>query len=184
MQLLYGIIVSAQVGIGVDTPTATLDIDGNLRVRSLPEEVYTPVRSVLVADTNGNVKSIQKTKRHVYTSIPSGETVTTPLASVEGGQLVTVRSLDACGRDMMSVYIVARDALVFLNGQVENNQQSYTRGNLGKRYVVTSTSIGLCQDGTMGSFDYTLDVNAGGTQLTLTNDSADARFYIITTSLL
>ncbi|WP_312511720.1 C-type lectin domain-containing protein [Chryseobacterium culicis] len=49
----------AQVGINTNTPTKTLDINGELRTRSLPQG--TAADDILSTDTNGNVRKIART---------------------------------------------------------------------------------------------------------------------------
>lgn len=59
-------LLVAQVGIGTTDPTSTLDVNGNLRVRTLPaynSEAATK-DSVLVADGLGNIKRV--TAKQIY----------------------------------------------------------------------------------------------------------------------
>ncbi|APD08067.1 hypothetical protein UJ101_02569 [Flavobacteriaceae bacterium UJ101] len=174
---------TGNVGIGISQPSTTLDVNGDLRIRSLPTETNTANFSTMVADTNGNIKSIAKSGSTSLSGITPGGSGTATLNSTSGS-IVIVRSLDACGRDMISTFTVARDALLFLNGQVQSTQQVSTRQSSGRSNVITAASIGNCADGTDGVWDYTLTVNSAGTQLTLTNNNANNRNYTITTTQL
>lgn len=51
-------LASAQVGINTTTPTKTLDINGELRTRTLPQGVAAD--DILSADANGNVRKIAR----------------------------------------------------------------------------------------------------------------------------
>lgn len=64
MRKIYGIIIllgltkiSAQVGINIDTPTNTLDVNGDVRIRTLTEQTTSPTY-VLVPDDNGVVNKV------------------------------------------------------------------------------------------------------------------------------
>lgn len=48
--------INAQVGINVDSPTATLDVNGNARIRTVATGSGTD--QFLVADTEGNIKKV------------------------------------------------------------------------------------------------------------------------------
>ncbi|MDC7996285.1 hypothetical protein [Altibacter sp. HG106] len=59
--LLCSVPIFAQVGIGTVSPTASLDIDGDLRIRVVNEEMNKDVAkdSVLVLSRDGTVKKIE-----------------------------------------------------------------------------------------------------------------------------
>ncbi|SDR04149.1 hypothetical protein SAMN05421664_3251 [Chryseobacterium soldanellicola] len=52
-------IVFAQVGVNTNSPTRTLDVNGEMRVRSLPTTATTNDKSLLSVDGNGNINSIK-----------------------------------------------------------------------------------------------------------------------------
>ena len=56
--LAFSIFTLAQVGINTDEPTKTLDINGELRVRTLPSGDI--IDEILVSDTNGNVRKVSR----------------------------------------------------------------------------------------------------------------------------
>ncbi|OAB75683.1 C1q-like domain-containing protein [Cochleicola gelatinilyticus] len=58
--LLWGATLTAQVGIGTTNPTATLDVDGNLRLRGTNEETDLEIiqDSILVISRNGTVNRV------------------------------------------------------------------------------------------------------------------------------
>ncbi|MBT0609017.1 hypothetical protein [Aequorivita echinoideorum] len=66
--LLFYISVYSQVGIGTTDPTATLDIDGTVRIRSTQQENDLEIAkdSILVISKNGNVN--RTTSKDVYES--------------------------------------------------------------------------------------------------------------------
>lgn len=62
MKKIFGIIavalpitIQAQVGIGISNPSAKLDVNGNLRIRTIPDFTTTPGIKVLVKDVDGYV---------------------------------------------------------------------------------------------------------------------------------
>ena len=67
------IIANAQVGINTDSPTRTLDDNGNLRIRTLTDQTAdkTNYNRVLVSDENGNVDagSLQSIKNEIESQI-------------------------------------------------------------------------------------------------------------------
>ncbi len=183
VMLLLNLIIYAQVGIGIDTPTSTLDINGDLRIRTLPEKTNTLNFDDLVVDGNGNVSTITKSSSTSFGGVVSGSSVSLDLNS-SVGHLVTIRSWDACGRSMVSAFITVSNRLIFLNGQVNANQQTATIQNSGRSNAVTASNIANCADGTNGNWNYTMTINTTGTQLTLVNNSGNNRSYEVITSQL
>jgi microcystin-dependent protein len=59
LSIMSSQIVFAQVGINTESPTRTLDVNGDMRVRSLPSTTTTSDKSMLSVDTNGNINSIK-----------------------------------------------------------------------------------------------------------------------------
>lgn len=66
--LLFSIPIFSQVGIGTTDPTATLDINGNLRIRTIQEETNEKIAvdSILVISRDGTVNRISS--KNVYES--------------------------------------------------------------------------------------------------------------------
>lgn len=58
--LLLSQIVMAQVGIGTTNPTKDLDVNGELRVRNLPED--NDSFNILTTDNNGNISKVTDAK--------------------------------------------------------------------------------------------------------------------------
>lgn len=61
-------ILTAQVGIGTTSPTTTLDVNGNLRVRTLPTYNSEPATrdSIVISDGLGNVRRVSS--KQIYNS--------------------------------------------------------------------------------------------------------------------
>lgn len=86
MKLIYVLFLAAlpccaQVGIGTNAPSATLDIVGNLRVRSIPahSDSTFPKDSILVADANGNFQRTSAKKiisSHLQSFVRGGYSAT------------------------------------------------------------------------------------------------------------
>lgn len=62
--LTFSTCVFSQIGIGTMTPTATLDIDGDVRIRNVPVETIMDVAqdSLLVISRDGRIKTISATE--------------------------------------------------------------------------------------------------------------------------
>ncbi len=72
--------VTAQVGIDTPNPTATLDVNGNLRVRDIVEETNVAVKTLVAQD------SVLVTSNEVIKSIPSKDIIESVLlTAVKGG---------------------------------------------------------------------------------------------------
>lgn len=77
--IFLGIIVNAQVGIKIDNPTRTLDVNGTTRMRVISDKsADTNYTQVLTTDANGNVDYVPKSslnQRYVQlfnlTTLPS-----------------------------------------------------------------------------------------------------------------
>jgi len=62
MVLMLGITAHAQVGIATTNPNATLDINGNLKIRALPQEINAvSVKDSVMVINEGFVKSLSAT---------------------------------------------------------------------------------------------------------------------------
>lgn len=77
VMLLYSFAAMSQVGIGTTNPTATLDVNGPLRVRSTTTNSRESVAkdSILVSDSYGNVQRISSkmiVESHLKTFIKGG----------------------------------------------------------------------------------------------------------------
>jgi len=63
MVLMLGVTANAQVGIATTNPNATLDINGNLKIRAIPEEVNAiSVKDSVMVINQGFVKSLPTTE--------------------------------------------------------------------------------------------------------------------------
>ena len=72
--------VTAQVGIDTPNPTATLDVNGNLRVRDIVEETNVAVKTLVAQD------SVLVTSNEIIKSIPSKDIIESVLlTAVKGG---------------------------------------------------------------------------------------------------
>ncbi len=81
---------NAQIGIKTDTPTADLDVNGNARIRVVPDKTtFTEGDRVLIVDTEGNVRkaNLNDVYRQVYinNTVFSGMKVSNKLLDVSLG---------------------------------------------------------------------------------------------------
>lgn len=78
--LVLSMPVFSQVGINTTAPTASLDINGNLRIRAIDEETNPVTKSLIAKD------SVLVTSGEIVKSIPSKEIINSVLLSaVKGG---------------------------------------------------------------------------------------------------
>ncbi|WP_261510924.1 hypothetical protein [Chryseobacterium paludis] len=70
--ILLGAYLQAQVGINTATPTATLDVNGDARIRKT-DSITTAPKYVLTPDTDGNIRkvNVNKIKSNDHTAINS-----------------------------------------------------------------------------------------------------------------
>jgi len=93
----------AQVGIGTDAPTNKLDVDGDVRIRTIEDLPNNATFKNIVADDNGVVKSIETSRVLAggdgVDAIPTGTTIST--FSIETAQL-TSRTFTLTQRSIVS----------------------------------------------------------------------------------
>jgi len=131
--LILPIAIKAQVGIGIATPSAKLDIAGDLRIRTLPDLSSTPNIRVLVADpTQGYVG---------YANIaPGGDNWGTQVA-------VTSNPITGTG--------VPADPIRLINGTAPNQiliwNNTTQQWELGVYSPTVNTSSPIIGDGSQGN---------------------------------
>jgi len=138
--LLVSLPAIAQVGIGTTAPTATLDIDGNLRIRNTVAEIITEIAkdSVLLISRDGTVKTI-----------PSKEVVRTALLSAVKGVFSSTSSVTISLGSMQE--IIPFDSEEF---------------DLNDEYDTTTHVFTAQQD---GIYDVSVQINSGGGLAVATN---------------
>lgn len=109
--LLFSTIMSAQVGVGTIDPTAALDINGDLRIRSITEETLLDIAqdSILVLSRNGNVNRISSKK------------------VIESTLKTTAKANFGTGGSTISLSILSGEAVIpFNNAEFDTNNEYNT----------------------------------------------------------
>ena len=110
--LLFSIPLFSQVGIGTTEPTASLDINGNLRIRSIQEETEEKIAadSILVISRDGTVNRISSKKvyeSNIKTAIRGGFSGTGTNINLSIGSNYAIIPFDAIDFDANNEFDVA-----------------------------------------------------------------------------
>lgn len=150
-----------QVGIGVKSPTETLDIDGTIRIREIEET--TDINYVLVIDNDGNtyksdIKNFKSaTEELTIKNLAKGasSTITNHTNIAEAKIIIT--SANDCNRQMISSFISYGNSLAFLNG-VARTEIPTVSTTLGSYSVICSLKFNTFSysgiDGNMFDFSF------------------------------
>ena len=158
---------AGNVGIGISSPTVTLDVNGQARIRNVPTATATSNNFALVVDGNGNVQktSVQSGSASLKLILIPQATATAftiPVISnnVDNSWDITVTERDACAQ--MATYkfnVLGQNfgGATFvgagnMNGGLATNQVSMTGTSTTKTFTSTGTLPG-CGDGNSGSSD-------------------------------
>ena len=117
--------VANSIGIGITSPTAKLDVEGEIRLRSLTEQTTTTIyENVLVADNDGNLAKVKS-------NLLSGGS--SSIFSSDG-TLTESRTIDLNNNDFS-----------FTNGDIKVNEITLGRGSFssGNTNSAFSTALGL-----------------------------------------
>jgi len=116
--------VANSIGIGITSPTAKLDVEGEIRLRSLTEQTTTTIyENVLVADNDGNVAKVKSNLLGGSSSIYNTD-----------GILTESRTIDLNNNDFS-----------FTTGDIKVNEITLGRGSFssGNTNSAFSTALGL-----------------------------------------
>ncbi len=125
---LYNLMF-AQVGIGTVNPTKELDINGELRIRNLPNQDIA-TSSVLTTDTDGN---IGQSNIFLPSSVSSVVAATNIDRTVSGTRIINNIDL---GLSISVTIPAGRNAIVIINYSLPIGISSFTVPNLGGYYGV------------------------------------------------
>jgi|GEM_PF-5821389 len=81
---------TGNVGIGITTPSSSLDVNGDARIRSLPAGVTAD--ELVTADTNGNLR--KRTVADVFADAGANENIYTANGTLTGNRVVTQNNFD------------------------------------------------------------------------------------------
>ncbi len=149
--VILGICINSfgQVGIGTQNPNATLDINGNLKIRVVPQETLMSSIKDSVLVTNGgyvkSVPSIELVKQALPTTVKgnftSVSTVNISLAS--GSQIIPFDFEDFDTNDEFNtttgIFTAKQDGIYMVNVQIKANSSLGIATNFGVQIVKNST---------------------------------------------
>lgn len=157
------LMLLSQVGIGTQTPQATLDIQGNLRIATRGNGQNDT--KILTVNDNGVVNeailnTIATRKYRQTLSVSPGNTnaiiFTNPNGFVDSS--IIVRSGNGCARNMISNFTSSDGAVGFLGGIARDKASSSTieaipssESSYSPRIIVTFANVTGCSDGGDGT---------------------------------
>ena len=102
------------IGIGVSAPTEALDVNGNARIRSVYTNNGAATDRVVVADTNGNIKTIDRSMiNNIYTA--DGTITGNRIVTLNGGNIRFAKTGTAITGSLMEVDGKIKTTAVNLN---------------------------------------------------------------------
>lgn len=155
--------VLSQVGIGTNAPTATLDINGNLRIRTVVQETDLGIAkdSILVISREGVVKSI--TSEAIYNSINR---------SLSKANFSSVSFLNLSLLSGSAIVLPFNNELIDLKD--EYNTSSYSFNPKQNGYYRIFGTVNIAPDALLGattSLDVALQIRNGQTVIAETSSA-------------
>jgi hypothetical protein len=185
---------NGNMGIGITTPTNTLDVNGTARVRTINSAPGTTIITPVYTDPTGVLVKTSPASVGAYTSavsatVASGATGTLITGMTDGAiYKAFVAVYDACVDSAIAeFYVTARagNSYFAINGLGGNlasgtTAKSPTFNQISRASIATTwTGKPGCQDGGNGaSFNYTLTMPSAGT-INVTNNGNVSRTYNI-----
>ncbi|MDN3692874.1 hypothetical protein QWZ06_11575 [Chryseobacterium tructae] len=120
MTTLLSLSAYSQIGVNTTTPTKSLDVNGELRVRILPNQSAPNVTKLITSDTNGNIQE------------------TTPLDAMYSSGLITKGHMT-----WNNILVGAKSARLDFTGRVAANLTNFTCSlfyQIGSGFTVLSSS--------------------------------------------
>ncbi|HVI43927.1 MAG TPA: hypothetical protein VM802_03640 [Chitinophaga sp.] len=126
----------SNVGVGTKTPTAKLDINGDLRIRTIPAGDNTS--KMLTADANGNIKQstitlgglveMQQFSTGDFPNIKTTYTVTDWVAGILGSDYTINNSANLGNTTGMAIYVEASsDGFWHIRGDLKGVNETWNR---------------------------------------------------------
>ncbi|WP_333663649.1 hypothetical protein [Chishuiella changwenlii] len=157
------LMLLSQVGIGTQTPQATLDIQGNLRIATRGNgqndtKILTVNDNGVVNETVLNTIATRKYRQTLNVSPGNTNAIifTNPNGFVDSN--IIVRSSNACSRNMISNFTSSDGAVGFLGGIARDKASSSTieaipssESSYSPRIIVTFANVTGCSDGGDGT---------------------------------
>ncbi|MFC3158121.1 hypothetical protein SAMN05443633_104447 [Chryseobacterium arachidis] len=131
----------AQVGINTESPSKTLDINGDVRVRNLPTSSSMTGKFILTIDASGNVKKINNTARAIG-DVKNG----LQTADHNGWYLMDGRNISALStsaRDNAVTIGITTTIPNMADRMIRTLTSGQTRGTLAGNNMVTITASNL-----------------------------------------
>lgn len=169
--LLFSIPLFSQVGIGTTEPTASLDINGNLRIRSIQEETEEKIAtdSILVISRDGTVNRISSKKvyeSNIKTAIRGGFSGTGTNINLSIGSNYAIIPFDAIDFDANNEFDVAthtftakQDGIYQVYAQINSSGGIAASSNYGIQILQGGTVIAQQNFANINLTVLTLNIN-------------------------
>ncbi|MGV0924084.1 hypothetical protein [Empedobacter tilapiae] len=180
-----------RVGIGVITPTQSLDVNGRTRIRVTDNLNNNEPYQLLVRNNDGVVKQLDSNtfiitteKKQITLAPGTSASIVNEQGFISGN--IIILSGNGCGRNMITSFQAFNGALVFLNGvarDVSANSSLVAIPGGGAAYsatwIIKYPNVLSCQSGGGSTqFDFTLSKSNFNTYI-IKNDGDTSRTYDI-----
>jgi hypothetical protein len=181
---------SGNVGIGEATPSAKLEVNGNVEIQMVDNVQNDISYKPLVWNTN--TKRVETTddnaavRRSVTVASGATATVGTPLIATSGGAGYEIKLLvnNGCGVSVFSKFIASGSTsgywrINFIAGISQNGPASGASTGNGSTVTVTNPLSSGCADGgNSTALNYTISISNSG-QVSVTNNGNISKTYIL-----
>ncbi|TGN21444.1 hypothetical protein [Empedobacter tilapiae] len=179
-----------RVGIGVTTPTQSLDVNGRTRIRVTDNLNNNEPYQLLVRNNDGIVKQLDRSTFIVTTerkqiTLTTGQTATIINEQNFTSGNIIILSRNSCDRNMIASFQAFNGALVFLNGVARDIRANSTLVTIPPTAVTYSPTWNIkfpnvytCESDGGTQFDFTLYKTNVNTYV-LKNDGGATRTYDI-----
>ena len=182
--VLFGVFAFSQngrVGINTTSPTETLDVNGNIRIRNVNTVTGLATDAVTSAGRFGVLSYVTDVPRTVSLSIGGltpnqSNTVTLP----DGFDFsrINVFTGNACGRYMLATFTKSGDLVNFLGAQGRGVPGQWTASATANGGNVIFPGVTGCADGGNG-IQFNFEISMTGSSVTITNKGNVSKSYTV-----
>jgi hypothetical protein len=185
-----------RVGVGTTAPTATLDVVGAARLRSIPSTTSNTTITPIYSDANGNlVKAAAASFQAVINNSVNATSGTTTglLTGLPDNSIykVTVMTNTTCGQKMVTEFYVINESFNNKNGikgidgfaAVSSSKRPVFTEVDDRTTQVTWSGVGSCLSSGGTLLDFTLNIPSSGTINIINNGNTSMDYQIAATRI-